>query len=67
MTATCKHCGREISDTPWPVHLTGHYRGKHRCDPDDSGLMYGYEAAPEGTECTPPCVGALEGSWRKHA
>lgn len=54
----CKHCAREISADTWAVHLTGGYRGKRRCDPDDSGMMYGYEAAPEGVECASPCIGA---------
>ena len=56
----CKHCGREISDHDWPIHLDGEYRGKHRCNPGDSGLMYGYEAAPEGAECEYPCLGAVK-------
>ncbi len=55
---TCKHCRREISAGAWPVHVSGGHRGKHRCDPGDSGLMYGYEAAPEGVECAYPCLGA---------
>ena len=53
----CKHCGQGISKGDWPVHLTGGHKGKHRCDPGDSGLMYGYEAEPIGSPCKYPCVG----------
>lgn len=55
----CKHCGREIKseDGRWYVHSDGGYRGKSRCNPEDSGLPYGYNAAPQGTACTSPCIG----------
>lgn len=57
--STCTHCGEQIasespvSNTAWQwVHLgPGGYNGKHRCDPDKSGLMYGYEAHPAEIEC----------------
>lgn len=55
--ATCKHCDRPISDGPYPVHMAGDYSGKSRCCPGDSGLPYGYNAAPVGAECTYPCLG----------
>lgn len=58
MNAKCKHCGRELTSGEHPVHAEGDYRGKNRCCPGDSGLPYGYEAVPEGTECSYPCLGA---------
>ena len=57
---TCKHCGREISDSIPAVHLAGSYAGKARCNPEDSGLMYGYNAEPTGAECAYPCLGFRE-------
>lgn len=57
-TILCKHCGQPISDDPYPVHLRGLYRGKSRCDPEDSGLPYGYNADPEGATCSSLCLGA---------
>jgi hypothetical protein len=55
---TCKHCQKTISSDDWPVHTEGNYSGKHRCDPADSGLPYGFEAAPVGVPCSYPCLGA---------
>ena len=54
---TCKHCGRQISDSVPAVHLAGGHAGKMRCNPEDSGLMYGYNAEATGTECAYPCLG----------
>lgn len=54
MIETCKHCRRPIENG---LHLEGVYRGKHRCDPDDSQQPYGYEAEPEGTYCSERCLG----------
>lgn len=51
----CKHCYRQLRGT---VHAEGAYRGKMRCDPQDSMLKYGYNAEPVGTECGPTCLGA---------
>jgi hypothetical protein len=55
----CKHCGQAITSNEYPVHATGNYAGKQRCDPDDSGLMYGYNADPEGAPCNAICNGSL--------
>lgn len=55
----CKHCGRAIkTGDGYHTHLldSGH-TGKSRCDPDESGLMYGYNAAPVGEPCSSPCIG----------
>ena len=61
MSATpCKHCGRAIAPggNRYHVHLLDSgYNGKSRCDPDESGLMYGYNAAPIGETCSSPCIG----------
>jgi hypothetical protein len=54
----CKHCGQPIGDGQYPVHRAGHYRGKQRCDPDDSGLPYGYNADPVGAPCNAICLGS---------
>lgn len=56
----CKHCGLMITDGPNPVHAQGIHLGKHRCSPGDSHLQYGYNADPEGAECSPGCLGAFE-------
>ena len=54
----CKHCGQPISDDRWPVHEAGNYRGKSRCDPDDSDLPYGFNAGRYYEDCESPCLGA---------
>lgn len=57
-TGVCKHCGRVIgamSATAWV-----HKRGLGSCNPKDSGLRYGYNAEPENTACTDPCLGTLD-------
>lgn len=54
----CKHCGKQISDDDYAIHLEGDHKGKMRCCPGDSGMIYGYNAEPEGTECQYPCLGA---------
>lgn len=51
----CKHCYRNIKGV---VHIEGSYRGKMRCDPQDSMLKYGYNAEAVGTDCGPTCLGA---------
>ena len=45
---TCIHCKRSIrsEDGRYWSHAEGGYRSKVRCDPDDSGLQYGYNAHP---------------------
>ena len=43
----CKHCGRLLIAPHYQTHAEGNYRGKMRCDPEDSGLPYGYNAAPD--------------------
>lgn len=61
-TGVCKHCGGVIgSSVPdgrngW-VHLDRPQRGLGRCNPEDSGLRYGYNAEPENTACLNPCLG----------
>lgn len=59
-TAVCKHCGRGIAAvrerSGW-VHIDGGQNGLNRCHTDDSGLAYGYDAAPEGAECGRGCLG----------
>lgn len=37
--------------------LDNGHAGKSRCDPDESGLSYGYNAAPTGEPCSTPCIG----------
>lgn len=37
--------------------LDNGHAGKSRCDPDESGLLYGYNAAPASEPCSPPCIG----------
>lgn len=37
--------------------LDNGHTGKSRCDPDESGLPYGYNAAPASEPCSPPCIG----------
>lgn len=54
----CKHCGRRITDTVPASHVDGNYSGKQRCDPADSGRMYGFNAEPVGAPCVRPCLGA---------
>lgn len=45
----CLHCRRPMDseDGRYWIHAEGVYRGKARCDPDDSGLPYGYNAHPD--------------------
>lgn len=60
-TAVCKHCGRAIGalvETAGYVHLDGGQRGLHRCNPNDTGLPYGYDADPVDAPCTLGCLGA---------
>ena len=47
----CKHCGKLLTEPHYQTHAEGNYRGNMRCDPEDSGLPYGYNAAPEGVPC----------------
>lgn len=63
MDAICKHCGRTIVQPPGQSHGWLHvsdegYTGKGRCNPEESGLRYGYNGAPEGQPCEYPCLGA---------
>lgn len=57
----CKHCGRTvlgIAGAGYYTHqLDSGHSGKSRCDPDESGLSYGYNAAPRGEPCSEPCMG----------
>lgn len=56
----CKHCHRAIEFVnSGYVHIEGDNRGKSRCDPQDSQLIYGYNADPVGVECTGICLGAM--------
>lgn len=59
-TAVCKHCDRTIATTAprngW-VHADGGNRLLSRCNGEDSGLPYGYNAEPEGEPCGMPCLG----------
>lgn len=56
----CKHCGETIQSPNGLsfIHASGGYKGKHRCDPFDSGAPYGYNAEPDGEECSTHCLGA---------
>lgn len=63
--AKCKHCGRAIADGDerrgW-VHALDHPGSVlGRCNPDESGLPYGYDAEPEGQPCRNPCLGSVGG------
>lgn len=51
----CKHCDRPLAENG--THAEGRQRGKNRCDSDDSGLPYGYDAAPVGEPCSHACLG----------
>lgn len=56
---TCKHCGRRVEVTgEYGRHTDGDNRGKGRCDPEDSGLPYGYNAETKDMECSPICRGS---------
>lgn len=57
----CKHCFRAVKGVDGSyIHDEGLYRGKARCDPQDSQLVYGYNADPVGAECSPICLGHNE-------
>ena len=61
MNEDCKHCGQPIvSDDGlfWSHSTFGGYAGKQRCDPEKSGLPYGYNADPVGAKCSLICAGA---------
>jgi hypothetical protein len=65
IAAACKHCGRAIhagSPERGYIHRSDGYASKSRCDPDESGLPYGYNAEPVGQPCKSPCVGATRGN-----
>lgn len=53
----CRHCQRPLLAPEYTLHAEGRYRGKHRCDPEDSRLPYGYNAHPPGQPCDPTCLG----------
>ena len=54
----CKHCNRQIERVQTSyLHVEGLNRGKQRCDPNDSQLVYGYNADPVGAECSDICLG----------
>lgn len=57
----CKHCGRAIAGGDrkrgW-VHDLGKGSVLGRCNPDESGLPYGYNAEPVGEPCMYPCAGS---------
>ena len=60
----CKHCGQPLTEIRYAlgldyVHAEGRQRGLHRCDTEDSGLMYGYNAEPVGQPCGTTCVGSF--------
>ena len=65
-TGVCKHCGGVIgSSVPdgrngW-VHVARPHGGLGRCDPEESGMPYGYNAEPENTACSNPCLGEIDG------
>ncbi len=57
----CKHCNRQIEYKGCGyIHCEGVNRGKARCDPQDSQLVYGYNADPVGAECSDICLGHKE-------
>lgn len=66
-TGVCKHCGDVIgSAIPDGRHGWTHcdlpMRGLGRCRPDeDAGRPYGYNAEPENTPCSNPCLGTVDG------
>ena len=57
----CKHCRRTVVGEAgagyYSHQLDSGHTGKSRCDPDKSGLDYGYNAAPIGEPCQEPCSG----------
>lgn len=62
-TAVCKHCGDVITThtstgrNGW-VHPLTHLG---RCLPDEAaGRPYGYNAEPENTPCSNPCLGTVD-------
>ena len=56
----CKHCGKLLTEPHYQTHAEGNYRGKMRCDPEDSCLPYGYTAAPDGVPCDLICIGVTD-------
>lgn len=61
MNGSCKHCGQNIVSNDganWSHTTRSGHIGKQRCDPEQSGLPYGYNADPVGTDCTPICLGS---------
>lgn len=52
---TCKHCGEAFKGE---LHTR---TGVGRCDPQQSGLPYGYNAEAIGTACAVPCIGVMDG------
>lgn len=63
-TGVCKHCGEVIAaHLPDGRHGWSHPRtGLGRCHVDEAtGRPYGYNAEPEGTECSTPCLGTVDG------
>lgn len=50
----CKHCYRQIDGR---VHAEGMAKGRMRCDPEDSQLVYGYNAEPTDADCGTTCMG----------
>jgi hypothetical protein len=57
---TCIHCGRGIRGAEYPVHTSGGFEHKSRCDPADTGHPYGLAAHRPGTPCHELCAGMPE-------
>lgn len=62
-TGVCKHCGEVIGTR----NSDGRYGWTHsgsglgRCLPDDNASrVYGYNAEPENTACSNPCLGTVD-------
>lgn len=56
MSEKCKHCNLGIKGSPYAwLHVEGPQRGKVRC----ALTPYGYDAAPDGEECSHSCLGSL--------
>lgn len=62
-TGVCKHCGEVIAahDPDGRYGWTHVDHGLGRCRPDETaGRLYGYNAEPENTQCSSPCMGTVD-------
>lgn len=58
MIENCRHCHLPVEGSQGAGYYHPH-TNMGRCDPAESGLPYGRNAQPEGTDCEPPCIDAI--------